>query len=77
MKLGTAVTSYNSVQRKKKKKHNVGSVNSGNSLLPTTSEPYNFPFPTQTLKIKIYKNTILPVVIHGREILYLTPRKDG
>jgi hypothetical protein len=48
-------------------------LNSGN---PFSSEPSVFSSAVQKLKIKIYKTTILPVVLYGRETWSLTLGKD-
>jgi hypothetical protein len=45
-------------------------------LLPFNSEPFAFSSAVKKLKIKIYKTTILPVVLYARETWSLTLGKD-
>jgi hypothetical protein len=44
-------------------------------LLPFGSESPVFPSAVEKLKIRIYKTIILPVILYGGEIWYLTLRE--
>jgi hypothetical protein len=69
--LGTTVTEQNLIQEEIKKR-----LNSGNACYHSVQNLLSSRLLSKNLKIRIYKTIILPVVLYGRETLYLTLREE-
>jgi hypothetical protein len=51
-------------------------LKSGECLLSFSAESFVFQFTLKSVKIKIYRTIILPVVLYGRETWSLTSREE-
>jgi len=69
--LGTNVTNQNSIQEEIKSK-----LKSGNACYHLVQNLLYFSLLSKNLKIKIYRNIILPAVLNGSETWSLTLREE-
>jgi hypothetical protein len=69
--LGTTVTNHNLIQEEIKRR-----LNSGNACYHSVQNLLSSRLLSKNVKVKIYKITILPVVLYGCETWSLTIRDD-
>jgi hypothetical protein len=69
--LGTTVTNQNLIQEETKRR-----LNSGNVCYHSVQNLLSSRLLSKNVKVRIYKTTILPVVLYGCEILSLTLREE-
>jgi len=69
--LGTTLTNQNSIQEEIK-----SSLKSGNVCYHSVQNLLSYSLLSKTLKIKIYRNIILPFVLYGYKTLSLTLREE-
>ena len=69
--LGTTLTNQNFIQEEIKSR-----LKSGNACYHSVQNRLSFSLLSKNLKIKRYRNTILPVVLYGCETWSLTPREE-
>ena len=70
--MGTALNNQNSIQEEIKSR-----LNSGNACCHSVQNIGYYSLLPKNLKIKIYRNIILPVVLYGCENWSLTLREEG
>ena len=69
--LGTADTNQNTIQEEIKSR-----LKSGNACCHSVQNPLSFSLLPNNLKIRIYRNTVLPVVLYGCVTWSLTLREE-
>jgi hypothetical protein len=69
--LGTTITNKNLIKEEIKRR-----LNSGNACYHSVQNLLSSRLLSENVKVRIYKTTILPVVLHGCETWSLTLRKE-